>query len=208
MPADLDDVVRVHPGHRAAGEGEGRRSREPSVLGTAVFGGMLAATILAVFFVPVFHVFMQRISELRKKPVDVRAPPCPAARRAGTARDAAARGTGLGGPSIAESDACVATACPASSCHCSQPKPGELCRQRNLFGSHLRNSHGSSGCDDDVATVRCADARKSAAAAVLSWLLATSYPICLHSIAPTRCHARRASPPPSRCAAGSLRCWC
>jgi HAE1 family hydrophobic/amphiphilic exporter-1 len=34
-------------------------------LGTAVFGGMIAATVLAVFFVPVFYVVMQRLSEWR-----------------------------------------------------------------------------------------------------------------------------------------------
>jgi HAE1 family hydrophobic/amphiphilic exporter-1 len=38
-------------------------------LGTAVLGGMLAATILAVFFVPVFFVLMQRLSDaIRRKP--------------------------------------------------------------------------------------------------------------------------------------------
>jgi HAE1 family hydrophobic/amphiphilic exporter-1 len=45
--------------------GAGAASRR--ALGTAVFGGMLAATILAVFFVPVFYVVMQRISELRMR---------------------------------------------------------------------------------------------------------------------------------------------
>ncbi|WP_437186633.1 efflux RND transporter permease subunit [Planctomicrobium sp. SH668] len=44
-------------------------------LGTAVFGGMIAATVLAVFFVPVFYVIMQTISELfsknKKKPEHV-----------------------------------------------------------------------------------------------------------------------------------------
>jgi len=32
-------------------------------LGTSVFGGMLAATLLAIFFVPVFYVLIQAISE-------------------------------------------------------------------------------------------------------------------------------------------------
>lgn len=36
-------------------------------LGTAVFGGMIVSTILAVFFVPVFFVLFQRISEWWKK---------------------------------------------------------------------------------------------------------------------------------------------
>ena len=44
--------------------GAGAASRQS--LGTAVFGGMLAATLLAVFFVPVFFVVMQRLSEYRR----------------------------------------------------------------------------------------------------------------------------------------------
>ena len=32
-------------------------------LGTAVFGGMLASTILAVFFIPIFYVIFQWIDE-------------------------------------------------------------------------------------------------------------------------------------------------
>ncbi len=32
-------------------------------LGTAVFGGMIASTVLAVFFVPVFFVIFQRLGE-------------------------------------------------------------------------------------------------------------------------------------------------
>ena len=54
VPADPDDVVRVHPGHPArwsSPTGAGAASRR--ALGTAVFGGMIAATVLAVFFVPV-----------------------------------------------------------------------------------------------------------------------------------------------------------
>ncbi|MEX2318058.1 MAG: efflux RND transporter permease subunit, partial [Pirellulales bacterium] len=41
-------------------------------LGTAVFGGMIAATVLAVIFVPVFFVVMQWLSELRRKPETAR----------------------------------------------------------------------------------------------------------------------------------------
>ena len=44
--------------------GAGAASRR--ALGTAVFGGMIAATVLAVFFIPVFYVVMQRLSELRR----------------------------------------------------------------------------------------------------------------------------------------------
>jgi len=45
--------------------GAGAASRQ--ALGTAVFGGMLAATVLAVFFVPVFYVVIQRFSEYRER---------------------------------------------------------------------------------------------------------------------------------------------
>jgi len=41
--------------------GAGASSRR--ALGTAVFGGMLAATLLAIFIVPVLYVTMQRFSE-------------------------------------------------------------------------------------------------------------------------------------------------
>lgn len=47
--------------------GAGAASRQ--ALGTAVFGGMLAATFLAVFFVPVFYVVVQRFSEWRRPAV-------------------------------------------------------------------------------------------------------------------------------------------
>jgi HAE1 family hydrophobic/amphiphilic exporter-1 len=49
-------------------------------LGTAVFGGMLASTLLAVFFVPAFFVVMQNIAEWwgqgkpRTKPTELLAP--------------------------------------------------------------------------------------------------------------------------------------
>jgi len=41
--------------------GAGAASRR--ALGTAVIGGMLASTLLAVLFVPIFYVIMQRLSE-------------------------------------------------------------------------------------------------------------------------------------------------
>jgi HAE1 family hydrophobic/amphiphilic exporter-1 len=44
--------------------GAGAASRQ--ALGTAVFGGMIAATFLAVFFVPVFFVVIQRLNEYRR----------------------------------------------------------------------------------------------------------------------------------------------
>ena len=45
-------------------EGAGAASRR--ALGTAVFGGMIAATVLAVFFVPVFFVLVERFIEWRR----------------------------------------------------------------------------------------------------------------------------------------------
>jgi HAE1 family hydrophobic/amphiphilic exporter-1 len=53
--------------------GAGAVSRQ--ALGTAVFGGMIASTVLAVFFVPVFFVVVQWLSELRTKPTPADAPP-------------------------------------------------------------------------------------------------------------------------------------
>ncbi len=54
-------------------EGPGAASRR--ALGTAVFGGMIAATVLAVFFVPVFYVVMQRLAEWRRRPETATLPP-------------------------------------------------------------------------------------------------------------------------------------
>jgi HAE1 family hydrophobic/amphiphilic exporter-1 len=45
--------------------GAGAASRQ--AIGTAVVGGMIAATIMSLIFTPVFYVVMQRISELRHK---------------------------------------------------------------------------------------------------------------------------------------------
>ena len=46
----------------------GAGSASQRALGTVVFGGMLASTLLAIPFVPVFYVLMQRLSEWRRKP--------------------------------------------------------------------------------------------------------------------------------------------
>ncbi len=56
--------------------GAGAASRR--ALGTTVFGGMNAATILAVFFVPVLYVIVDRIAERRKKFAPVVSDPHPA----------------------------------------------------------------------------------------------------------------------------------
>jgi HAE1 family hydrophobic/amphiphilic exporter-1 len=57
-------ILGIWPLVNATGAGAASRRS----LGTAVFGGMIAATFLAVFFVPVFYVLMQRLSELRRRP--------------------------------------------------------------------------------------------------------------------------------------------
>ena len=54
-------ILGVFPLVNATGAGAASRQ----ALGTAVFGGMIASTVLAVFFVPVFYVVMQRLAELR-----------------------------------------------------------------------------------------------------------------------------------------------
>jgi HAE1 family hydrophobic/amphiphilic exporter-1 len=46
--------------------GAGAASRQ--AIGTVVFGGMLASTLLAIPFVPVFYVIMERLSERLRKP--------------------------------------------------------------------------------------------------------------------------------------------
>jgi HAE1 family hydrophobic/amphiphilic exporter-1 len=51
--------------------GAGAAARQ--ALGTAVFGGMITSTVLAVFFVPVFYVAIQSLIELRNGPPKARA---------------------------------------------------------------------------------------------------------------------------------------
>ena len=46
----------------------GAGSASQQAVGTAVFGGMMASTALAVLFVPVFFVIFQRLSEFKRKP--------------------------------------------------------------------------------------------------------------------------------------------
>src|SRR5712671_3333290 len=54
-------ILGVFPLVNAYGAGAASRR----ALGTAVFGGMIASTVLAVFLVPAFYVVWQRISEWR-----------------------------------------------------------------------------------------------------------------------------------------------
>lgn len=51
--------------------GAGAASRQ--ALGTAVFGGMITSTVLAVFFVPAFYVAVQKLIELRNGPPAIHA---------------------------------------------------------------------------------------------------------------------------------------
>ena len=61
-------ILGVYP--LVVAEGAGAASRR--ALGTAVFGGMIASTVLAVFFVPVFFVVFQALGEWRRRPVATR----------------------------------------------------------------------------------------------------------------------------------------
>ena len=51
-------ILGVVPLVVATGAGAGSRR----ALGTAVFGGMIASTVLGVFFIPVLYVVVQRIA--------------------------------------------------------------------------------------------------------------------------------------------------
>jgi HAE1 family hydrophobic/amphiphilic exporter-1 len=63
-------ILGIYPLVHATGAGAASRR----ALGTAVFGGMIAATVLAVVFVPVFYVVMQRLSERSRRPAAARPP--------------------------------------------------------------------------------------------------------------------------------------
>jgi hypothetical protein len=72
----------------ATGAGAGARQ----ALGTTVVFGMLAATLIGVFFTPVFYVLMQRISERQWPFRRTKAAPFPAS------RDDAGGGAGFDSP--------------------------------------------------------------------------------------------------------------
>ncbi len=46
-------------------------------VGTAVFGGMLAAATVGIFFIPVLYVIFQRLRERIKGPVSAASAPAP-----------------------------------------------------------------------------------------------------------------------------------
>ena len=62
-----------HPGlFRLLEENDGagntfKATAKPVLIGTAVVGGMVAATVMSLLFTPVFYVVMQKISGFRKK---------------------------------------------------------------------------------------------------------------------------------------------
>uniref|UniRef100_A0A7V6A5W0 Multidrug efflux RND transporter permease subunit n=1 Tax=Desulfobacca acetoxidans TaxID=60893 RepID=A0A7V6A5W0_9BACT len=56
-------ILGVVPLMKAQGAG----AASQQAIGTVVFGGMLASTLLAIPFVPVFYVFMENLSERRRK---------------------------------------------------------------------------------------------------------------------------------------------
>ena len=67
-------------GVRAARDRERRRRRGAPSLGTAVFGGMLVATVLSLVLVPALYVVIERLRErFGAAPVEAPAAPGPAA---------------------------------------------------------------------------------------------------------------------------------
>src|SRR5262249_4381491 len=65
-------ILGVVPLLTATGAG----SASQQSLGTVVFGGMLASTLLAIPFVPIFYIMMQRIRERPGKRAGLRQNPC------------------------------------------------------------------------------------------------------------------------------------
>jgi len=59
--ADPDDLLRLHPRLRAAGHRSGAGDL-PAGHGTAVIGGMTAATVIAIFLIPVTYYVMERFA--------------------------------------------------------------------------------------------------------------------------------------------------
>ncbi len=54
------------PGRLRSGRAAGAGARSPVSLGTAVFGGMLALTVLGVFFIPFLYYVIQSLVDRRK----------------------------------------------------------------------------------------------------------------------------------------------
>ena len=62
VAADLDDLLRVHPGRCAARDGQGAGAEMRRALGLAVFSGMLGVTVFGLFLTPVFYYVIQAFS--------------------------------------------------------------------------------------------------------------------------------------------------
>ena len=61
---DRDDLARLHPRLRAAGDRQRRvGGQPPASLGTGVIGGMLGATVIAMFFIPMFYWALESLSD-------------------------------------------------------------------------------------------------------------------------------------------------
>ena len=65
--AHPDDCICLHSGLRAVVERTGAGAISRQVLGTVVIGGMLASSIIAIFFVPVSFDVVERLSTWGKK---------------------------------------------------------------------------------------------------------------------------------------------
>ena len=83
--ADPDDVVRVHPRLRAAVDRDGSGAASRRILGTVVVAGMLAATLLAIFLIPLLFVLVERLAARRSgaRTAPPRRPAAPAPMAAG-----------------------------------------------------------------------------------------------------------------------------
>ena len=70
VQADHHDLDGLHPRRGSPGVCQRRRGGEPPFDRDGVFGGMLAATFLAIFFVPLFFVLITKMSHrlIKRKP--------------------------------------------------------------------------------------------------------------------------------------------
>jgi HAE1 family hydrophobic/amphiphilic exporter-1 len=66
--ADFDDLVRLHPWLRSAMDGQGAGSVARQIMGTTVIGGMLAASLIGIFFVPAIFYLVEKWSGAGKQP--------------------------------------------------------------------------------------------------------------------------------------------
>ena len=67
VASDPHDRFRLYSGNRAPGDRHGLRSCLRRVLGTTVIGGMLAATFISIFLIPVSFYFVEKFFVGKKK---------------------------------------------------------------------------------------------------------------------------------------------